>query len=62
MQYIHKDTNLPLTEDLKDMFYQIIAGDKNQFTKLEQYELKMFEDFKKCLTDLSMVCDLFSPT
>lgn len=60
MNYIHKETNLPLSENLRNKFHNVIQDDSPAtYLSLSDPEKLMFEDFKSCIIDTSNIANLF---
>lgn len=60
MRYIHKETKLPLSDDIRDKFHDVITDDSPSiYLSLSDAEKLMFEDFKSCIIDLSNITSLF---
>lgn len=60
MRYVHKETNIHLSDNLRDKFHDAIEDESpNTYLSLTEPEKLMFEDFKSCIIDLSNIADLF---
>ena len=61
MQFIHINTNICLTDELKEIFYSIISDDNSSlFIKLSNLEKQVFEDFKKCFASTDHINNSFA--